>query len=183
MVKQGAGRLVPIVFFLASTAVLGLLSFCAVRLFEGAINPEGTMALWEIMIYQGAPLSHYEAEHPRALGLYRAVSAPGGAAIGSIILVGFTAAWCFLRGSSLLRWRLLVDALFSEAALCSLNVLVSASLAFHHVGHGLPCNYQWWGTLFMMNYILALPTGAVILLGRRLLDLLEPQSPLPIVPA
>lgn len=141
-----------VLFCIATLVVFG----CLCGLVLVTVQNEGYRAYSPIMMFQGAPKSHYEQEHTFSYGIVRLISTPLGMIVGSVFLLATFLAWARVMIS---RKGRCVSALLTlgliELTLALLNIPLSAATAFHHSGWGLPCNNQWFGSFIAMNFVLS----------------------------
>lgn len=132
-------------------------------LFEFTIRDEGTMAMSPIMMFQGAPLSHYREEHALATRLHEFSMSPLGMAAAFQIGIALGWLWGHLMATERsIPLRLWTSLLYSVATILFLSIPFSAAAAFHHVGWGMECNYQPFGSCIILG-ILTLPFWGYLL--------------------
>lgn len=122
--------------------------------FAAMINAEGTRVYSPIMLFQGAPRSHFVTDHRIALVLAEGIDTlPGRLVSFAAILV---VAWfCAVAIQTRVTWRgkLVVSVIAFELTVVAANVLFSAAAAYHHVGWGMDCNWQFVGSLVTANVL------------------------------
>src|SRR5437762_14104252 len=91
MVNRRAIHLYGVAVALAML-LLVLLVLCN-RLFSITVHQEGYRPFSAIMMFQGAPASHYEQEHAFSFALFRFTSSPFGAILGATLVVGAFLGW------------------------------------------------------------------------------------------
>ncbi len=145
---------VALIWIAASAPAVAL--HCAMEVFEFAINREGTMCISPIMMLQGAPYSHYFEEHRTVVWLHLACANSPVAVWGLFLTwaVGWRAG---LRRACSRGARVASTVVFAEACVCVVSIPVAAALAFHHVGHGAPCNPQPVTAWIMANLFFGAP--------------------------
>lgn len=151
-------------FIIGSSVILFLLLSGALMLFEALIHPEGSRAPWPWEMFQGAPWSHYREEHAWTLAAFRALSPAWAIPARAALVLVFSCSW-YLAAAGARRpvYQLAVALVFLEACFAFLNAFFAACMAFHHVGWGMECNYQWWDSFFVLNLFLGLPALACLL--------------------
>jgi hypothetical protein len=157
-------KLRNIIFVGALTLIMFILFYGCIALFEFTIHEEDYVAFSPIMMFQGAPLTHYQNEHPLALSLYHMLARIWGKIILGVIIFVYALAWRYSR-KKLTRpfHKVIVSIVFLEVYLCIINILFSVASAFHHVGFGMKCNWQWWECFFTLNIFIGLPVIVVLI--------------------
>lgn len=137
---------VPIALFLVTVRDAALAFFAAM------INAEGAVVYSPIMLFQGAPRSHYVADHRLALLLADGLGTLPGR-LASLVLILAVAWFWALAAQARVTWqgKISTSIIGFELVVLVANVPFSAAAAYHHVGWGMPCNWQFLGSLLMMN--------------------------------
>ena len=136
-----------------SFLVIALMIY-ANRLFGFLIHPEGYRAYSPIMMLQGTPLSHLESEHPYALCFYRWTRPIfGTAAVSALILFAYLGWARFITSRPRRLLEFLATLGLLELTLLLLNIPMSASLASHHSGWGMPCHHRGLEGILMVHLI------------------------------
>ena len=125
--------------------------------FTATIHAEGTVVYSPIMLFQGAPRSHYLSDHRLALSLADALGTLSGqlTLLAGIVVVAWL--WtCAIRSRRTWSSKLLATVIGFELVAIAANVPFSAAAAFHHVGWGMPCNHDFLGWLLIANVYIGL---------------------------
>jgi len=173
-------KLRNIIFVGALTFIMFILFYTCIAFFGFTIHEEDYVAYSPIMMFQGAPLTHYQNEHPLALSLYHMLARIWGKIILGVMIFVYALAWCYSR-EKLTRpfHKVIVSIVFLEIYLCIINILFSVANAFHHVGFGMKCNCQWLGWFLMLNIFIGLPAVVVLIdlaLRRKAFSIAVPQT-------
>ncbi len=145
-------RPLDVAFAVLFGTAFGYLLYAHAQMLEAFTLPEGTTNANSVFMFTGAPETHLMDEHPAAHLMHRILLAPHAMLAVLPLTTYFALAWrrVYCRMEHFAS-RLAATILFVEAALCVVNIMFSATLAFHHTGMDRPCNWQPLSTLLGLS--------------------------------